>query len=95
MGIGRTPCLATASSFGLSHGSGFFDRFLWRRFEGSLAAGNRSDSVHRVGGIALSCRRCCVDGHELRRAAAVCIVAFQVSLDTRVARVKAIALWRQ
>jgi hypothetical protein len=33
-----------------------------------------------------------MNGHELRRAAAVSVVAYQVSLDTRVAWMKAIAL---
>lgn len=92
MDIGRALCLAPASSFGLSHGFALLGRFLWRCFERRLAAGRGSDRVHGVGGVALACRRCCMDGHELRRAAAICIVAYQVSLDTRVARVKAIAL---
>jgi hypothetical protein len=55
--IGGTICLDPASSFGLSHGFAVFGSFLWRCFEGSLAAGSRSDSVHGVGSIALSCRR--------------------------------------
>lgn len=92
MDIGRTICLAPASSFGLSHGFALFGSSLWRCLEGSLAAGGRSDSVHGVGSIALSRRRCCMDGHELCRAAGICIVAYQVSLDTRVARMKAITL---
>lgn len=33
-----------------------------------------------------------MDGHELRRAPAIRIVAYQVSLDTRVARMKTITL---
>lgn len=33
-----------------------------------------------------------MDGHELRRAPAICIVAYQVSLDAGVARVEAITL---
>lgn len=92
MDIGRTVFLAPASSFGLPDRFALFGSSLWRCFEGSLAAGSRSDRVHGVRSIALSCRRCRMDGHELRRAPAVCIVAYQVSLDTCVARMKAITL---
>lgn len=92
MDIGRTVFLAPASSFGLSHIFSLFGGSLWRCFEGSLAAGSRSDSVHGVGSIALSCGRRRMDGHELRRTSAVCIVAYQVSLDARVARMEAITL---
>lgn len=92
MDIGRTAFLAPASSFDLSHRFSMFGGSLWRCFEGSLAAGRRSDSVHGVGSIALSCGRGRMDGHELRRAPAICIVAYQVSLDAGVARVEAITL---
>jgi hypothetical protein len=57
--------------------------------------GSRPDGVDRVRSEALSRGRRCMDGHQFGRASAVRVVAYQVPLDTRVARVKAITLGRK